>query len=82
MSEPLIEMSLFFKILGAKTLKLDELDQIDSQIPITLCMLERTFPPSFFDVMKHLPIHLAYETKIYGPVQYRWMYPIDENCTI
>ncbi|KAL6315236.1 hypothetical protein AAG906_037468 [Vitis piasezkii] len=27
--------------------------------------------------MVHLPIHLASEAKIAGPVQYRWMYPIE-----
>ncbi|WCJ25321.1 hypothetical protein M5689_007214 [Euphorbia peplus] len=27
--------------------------------------------------MEHLPIHLPYEAKIAGPVQYRWMYPFE-----
>nr|CAN75974.1 hypothetical protein VITISV_028848 [Vitis vinifera] len=27
--------------------------------------------------MVHLPIHLASEAKVVGPVQYRWMYPIE-----
>nr|GLL16865.1 uncharacterized protein LOC110673961 [Ipomoea trifida] len=27
--------------------------------------------------MVHLPVHLASEAKIGGPVQYRWMYPIE-----
>ncbi|XP_039134115.1 uncharacterized protein LOC120271498 isoform X3 [Dioscorea cayenensis subsp. rotundata] len=43
----------------------------------TLCNLERIFPPSFFDVMIHLVVHLASEAKLAGPVQYRWMYPIE-----
>uniref|UniRef100_A0A2N9I4P1 DUF4218 domain-containing protein n=1 Tax=Fagus sylvatica TaxID=28930 RepID=A0A2N9I4P1_FAGSY len=42
-----------------------------------LCQLEMIFPPSFFDVMMHLPVHLASEAMIAGPVQYRWMYPIE-----
>ncbi|WMV10036.1 hypothetical protein MTR67_003421 [Solanum verrucosum] len=48
-----------------------------AQIPITLCKLEKVFPPSFFDVMVHLPIHLATEAKIAGPIHYRWMYPVE-----
>ncbi|XP_073116140.1 uncharacterized protein [Elaeis guineensis] len=32
---------------------------------------------TFFDIMIHLPIHLASEAKISGPVQYRWMYPVE-----
>ena len=34
------------------------------------------FPPSFFDVMMHLLVHLASEAMIARSVQYRWMYPI------
>ncbi|XP_019189999.1 PREDICTED: uncharacterized protein LOC109184453 [Ipomoea nil] len=63
--------------LCAKTLRVDELSQIESQIALTLCKLEQVFLPSFFDVMVHLPVHLANEAKIGGPFQYRWMYPIE-----
>ncbi|XP_060206292.1 uncharacterized protein LOC132633965 [Lycium barbarum] len=75
--EPLVELCLFFNVLGAKVLRTDDLEQIEAQIPITLCKLEKVFPPSFFDVMVHLPVHLANEAKLAGPVQYRWMYPIE-----
>ncbi|WMV07748.1 hypothetical protein MTR67_007374 [Solanum verrucosum] len=75
--EPLIELSLFFNMIGAKLLRIDDLEQVEAQIPITLCKLEKVFPPSFFDVMVHLPIHLANEAMLGGPVQYRWMYPIE-----
>jgi len=27
--------------------------------------------------MEHLPIHLPFEAKAGGPVQYRWMYPFE-----
>lgn len=50
---------------------------LDDDIVETLCMLERFFPPSFFDIMVHLTIHLAQEALIGGPVQYRWMYPFE-----
>jgi len=75
--DPIIELSLFFNILGAKCLKLEELEQIQAQIPETLCKLEKVFIPAFFDVMEHLPIHLANEAMITGPVQYRSMYPVE-----
>ncbi|XP_019253815.1 PREDICTED: uncharacterized protein LOC109232499 [Nicotiana attenuata] len=75
--EPLIELSLFFNVLGSRELRIDDLKQIEAQIPITLCKLEKVFPPSFFDVMVHLPIHLASEAKIAGPIHYRWMYPVE-----
>ncbi|KAJ4961895.1 hypothetical protein NE237_021805 [Protea cynaroides] len=34
--------------------------------------MEWLFPPSFFDVMVHLNIHLTHEASLAGPVQYRW----------
>ncbi|KAA0058195.1 hypothetical protein E6C27_scaffold274G005160 [Cucumis melo var. makuwa] len=33
------------------------------------------FPPSFFDILTHLVIHLGREVRLCGPVQFRWMYP-------
>ena len=56
---------------------MDDLKKMESQIAIALCQLEMIFPPSFFDVMMHLPIHLAGEAMIAGPVQYRWTYLIE-----
>ncbi|XP_060966688.1 uncharacterized protein LOC133035051 [Cannabis sativa] len=45
----------------------------------TLCLLERFFPPSFFDVMIHLVIHIGREARLCGPVQFRWMYPFERH---
>ncbi|KAL0289226.1 UNVERIFIED_CONTAM: hypothetical protein Sradi_7077100 [Sesamum radiatum] len=56
--------------------KLD-LEKIQDRIALTLCHLEKNFPPSFFDIMEHLPVHLAEEALLAGPVQFRWMYPIE-----
>ncbi|XP_062028723.1 uncharacterized protein LOC133744669 [Rosa rugosa] len=39
----------------------------------------KIFPPSFFDVMEHLPVHLVQEALIAGAVQFRWMYPIERE---
>ncbi|XP_073108719.1 uncharacterized protein [Elaeis guineensis] len=75
--EPLIELSNFFRNLCSKSLKVQDLKQLEEDIVMTLCKLETIFPPAFFDIMIHLPIHLASEAKIGGPVQYRWMYPVE-----
>jgi hypothetical protein len=40
-------------------------------------MLEKEFPPGFFNIMAHLIIHLAEELFICGLVHTRWMYPIE-----
>ncbi|CAI0559256.1 unnamed protein product, partial [Linum tenue] len=75
--DPLVELSLYFKRLCSKSLKAEELDEIRAKFPSTLCKLEMIFPHAFFDVMVHLPVHLADEAMIGGPVQFRWMYPIE-----
>lgn len=75
--KPLIEVSSFFRLICAKVMRVEELDHLQDRIALTLCHLERIFPPAFFDIMVHLIIHLAEEAKIGGPPQYRWMYPIE-----
>ena len=56
---------------------MDELDQLQGRIVLTLCHMEMLFPPSFFTVMVYLIVHLVEDAKLGGPVQYRWMYPIE-----
>ncbi|XP_026452354.1 uncharacterized protein LOC113352797 [Papaver somniferum] len=75
--EALSGLCMFFKVLCTRVLKIEDLDKLQDRIAITLCKLERIFPPSFFVVMMHLPIHLPQQAKDAGPVQYRWMYPIE-----
>lgn len=76
-SNPLTEISHFFKDVCSATLRVDGLTKMEENIPIILCKMERVFPPGFFDSMEHLPVHLAYEARLGGPVQYRWMYPFE-----
>ncbi|XP_052732654.1 uncharacterized protein LOC128196306 [Vigna angularis] len=73
----LIEMNNFFKDLCYTTLKENSLRKLEENIPIILSKLERIFPYAFFNSMKHLPVHLAYEAWLGRPVQYRWMYPFE-----
>ena len=65
------ELVLFLNYLD------EHFEELDNRIAMALCHLERLIPPAFFDVMVHLTIHLADEAKLAGPVQYRWMYPIE-----
>jgi hypothetical protein len=44
---------------------------------ITMCMLEMTMPPSFFDIMVHLILHLMDELDMCGPIHTRWMYCVE-----
>ncbi|XP_042964595.1 uncharacterized protein LOC122298807 [Carya illinoinensis] len=73
----LTELSTLFKELCARTLDVNRLSQLQTDIVTILCKLEMIFPPSFFDVMIHLAVHLPREAILGGPVQYRWMYPFE-----
>jgi len=73
--DALTEISNFFRDLCSSKLNVDHIERLETNIVETLCKLEMIFPPSFFDSMEHLPIHLPFEAKVGGPVQYRWMYP-------
>ncbi|XP_074300289.1 uncharacterized protein LOC141631530 [Silene latifolia] len=71
------EISQFFRDVCASTLQIDDMTRLENNIAEIMCKLEKIFPPSFFNSMEHLPVHLPYEAKVGGPVQYRWMYPFE-----
>ncbi|CAN6581586.1 unnamed protein product [Malus baccata var. baccata] len=73
----LLELSAIFRQLCSKKETEEGFKQLNSRIALTLCQLEKIFPPAFFDIMMHLPVHLADEAALAGPVPYRWMYPIE-----
>ncbi|KAL0301935.1 UNVERIFIED_CONTAM: hypothetical protein Sradi_6470300 [Sesamum radiatum] len=54
-----------------------KLHELENSVAIILCNLEKIFPPAFFSSMEHLIVHLPYEARVRGPVQYRWMYPFE-----
>ena len=53
------------------------LDKLQNDLVVTLCLLEKYFSSSFFDIMLHLTVHLVREVRICGPVYLRWMYPFE-----
>nr|XP_017239698.1 PREDICTED: uncharacterized protein LOC108212485 [Daucus carota subsp. sativus] len=71
------ELSRFFNDLCSKTLNEKDMNILEKNIIEVTCKLEKIFPPGFFDSMEHLTIHLPYEARVGGPVQYRWMYPFE-----
>ncbi|XP_074347298.1 uncharacterized protein LOC141686143 [Apium graveolens] len=60
-----------------KVIDVDKLEKMQSELVEILCQLDKHFPPSFFDVMIHLSVHLVREVKLCGPIFLRWMYPFE-----
>ncbi|XP_052297107.1 uncharacterized protein LOC127902292 [Citrus sinensis] len=75
----IIRLCFFFNSLCVTVVDVTKFDQMEEDIALTLCLLEKCFPPSFFDIMIHLTIHLVNEVRLCGPVYLRWMYPFERN---
>jgi hypothetical protein len=54
-------LCLFFNAIEHKVIDEEKLLVLERRHFETLCLLEATFPPSFFDLMLHLIAHLARE---------------------
>lgn len=73
----ILKISHFFRMICARTIDPSKLESLQLEVVEALCVLERSFPPSFFDIMTHLVVHLVEEIRICGPVSLRWMYPFE-----
>jgi hypothetical protein len=48
----------------------------EADVAITLSLLEKEFPQTFFDIMIHLLLHVN-GLDVYGSVHNHWMYPME-----
>nr|GFA45160.1 hypothetical protein [Tanacetum cinerariifolium] len=76
-AKPLIELCLFFKQICSQTLMVDNMLKSQRKVINILCNLELIYPPTLFDIMIHLVIHLPLEAIFGGPIRPRWMYPFE-----
>ncbi|BFG35205.1 hypothetical protein CerSpe_214790 [Prunus speciosa] len=75
-------LCFFFNAICAKTVDVSKLDKLEEDVVVTLCLLEKYFPPSFFDIMVHLVVHLVREVRLCGPVYFRWMFPFERYMKV
>jgi hypothetical protein len=52
-------LGYFFNFITQKVINEAELPALKQFIAETLCQLEMCFPPSFFDIMPHLMMHMV-----------------------
>ena len=79
--EAVAELGNFFRELCSRNLSVHVIECLKQEIPLILCKLEKIFPPTFFDVMLYLAVHLPDETLLRGPLNYGWMYPIEHSLS-
>jgi hypothetical protein len=70
-------LCLFFNAIEQKVIDKEKLLDLERRHFETLCLLEDTFPPSFFDLMLHLTAHLAREIWFFGPSYLHQMFPYE-----
>ncbi len=46
-------------------------------LAITVSLLNKKFPSSFFDIMSNLLLHVVNELDVCGPIHNKWMYLLD-----
>ena len=80
--QTIMRLCFFFNSICAKVIDDKSLDQLENEAAVILCQLEMYFPPSFFDIMVHLIVHLVREIRLCGPVHLRWIYPIERYMKI
>jgi hypothetical protein len=59
-----------------------KLTKLQDNLILTMCNLEAIFPPSFFDLMSHLLVHIVHEMKYLGPIFLHQMYPFEMFMTV
>nr|GEV39531.1 hypothetical protein [Tanacetum cinerariifolium] len=57
----IIRFFFFFKSICSKEIILQELDKMQAELVVKMCLLKKFFPLSFFDIMIHLTVHLTRE---------------------
>ena len=72
-----IRLGHYFKRFCEKVIQVSDLSALQTYEAETFAMLEIHFPPAFFNVMEHLPLHLPRELYWCGPVHARWMYSVE-----
>jgi hypothetical protein len=73
----IMRLSHIFRRICVKVLDPADMGTLTKDATITMCMLEMTMPPSFFDTMVHLIFRLVDELDMCGHVHTRWMYCVE-----
>ena len=75
----LTRLCVFFNAVCGKVFDIEKLDELENEVYLILCHLEKLFVPTFFDIIIHLIVHLVREIKLCCPIHLRWMYPIERS---
>jgi len=78
----LTRLCMFFNAICKKVINPRVFDDLKNEAIRLLCQLEMYFPPSFFDIMVHLIVHLVMKIQLCGSVFLRWIYLVERYMKI
>jgi hypothetical protein len=76
----LIKLCAFLNAISQKVINPRNLVKLQNDVVKCLVSFELAFPPSFFDIMTHLMVHLVKEITILGPIFLHNMWPFESSC--
>ena len=72
----------FFNAISQKVISHDELANLRTFAHETQCQLEMCFPPSFFDMMEHLIVHIVPQMVALGPLYLHQMWSYERYMAV
>jgi hypothetical protein len=77
----IVKLCAFLNVISQKVINPEDLPRLQNDVAQCLVSLELVFPPSFFNIMTHLLVHLVEEIFILGPVFLHNMFPFERFDT-
>jgi hypothetical protein len=75
--EAIVKLCAFLNAISQKVINPEDLPRLQNDVVQCLVSFELVFPPSFFNIMTHLLVHLVDEISILGPVFLHNMFPFE-----
>ena len=74
---PIVKLCAFLNAISQKVIDLEIIPRLENDLVQCLVSFELVFPPSFFNIMTHVLVHLVDEIAIPGPVFRDNMFPFE-----
>ena len=71
-----VKLCAFLNAISQKAIDPMDLAKLQNDVFQCLVSFELVFPPSFFNIMTHLLVHLVKEISILGPCSYTTCFPL------
>ena len=73
----IVKLCAFLNAISQKVIDLETIPRLENDLVQCLVSFELVFPPSFFNIMTHVLVHLCEEINVLGPVFLHNMFPFE-----